>query len=291
MSNLRKNVVLHPNPSKKIDPVLVSHLVQRMLEAGCTIRCVDESRAALEAVRNRVTFCGEAELFDKADVLFVLGGDGSIIEAARRCMGKGIPIAGINFGRVGYLAEIEINELDLVDQILRGGGVVEERMMLDVSILRGSEEICARIPALNEALLTNGPVPRLLSFEMYCDGEPAQKCFADGMILSTPTGSTAYSLSAGGAVIDPSMDCICTTPICPQTMNSHPVIFRGDSVLELHNMVTRCPEGTIYLSVDGRENYVLQKGDIVRIRRSSIRTKIIRVKKGGFLSALQRKLT
>ncbi|MBQ4042955.1 MAG: NAD(+)/NADH kinase [Clostridia bacterium] len=288
---MRKNVVLLPNPAKQIDPALVSNLVRRMRDAGCVIRSDRETRASLDPVRDCISFCDDESLFDGADVLFVLGGDGSIIEAARRCMGKGIPIAGINFGRVGYLAEIEINELDLVDCILGGGGVVEERMMLDVSVLRGSEEIRARLPALNEAVLTNGPVPRLLSFEMYCDGEAAQKCFADGMILSTPTGSTAYSLAAGGAVIDPSMDCICTTPICPQTMNSHPVIFRGDSVLELHNMVTRCPEGAIYLSVDGRENYTLQKGDIVRIRRSDIRTKIIRVKKGGFLSALQRKLT
>lgn len=291
MNTMRKNVVLLPNPAKQIDPALVSNLVHRMRDAGCVIRSDTETRTSLDPVRNCISFFDDESLFDGADVLFVLGGDGSIIEAARRCMGKEIPIAGINFGRVGYLAEIEINELDLVDCILSGGGIVEERMMLDVSVLRGAEEIRARLPALNEAVLTNGPVPRLLSFELYCDGEFAQKCFADGMILSTPTGSTAYSLAAGGAVIDPSMDCICTTPICPQTMNSHPVIFRGDSVLELHNMVTRCPEGAIYLSVDGRENYTLQKGDIVRIRRSAIRTKIIRVKKGGFLSALQRKLT
>lgn len=291
MSNIRKNVVLLPNPAKQIDPVLVANLVHRMRDAGCSVRCDRQSSSRMDTLRDSVCFCGEETLFDGADVVFVLGGDGSIIEAARRCMGKDIPIVGINFGRVGYLAEIEINELDLVDRILGGDGVVEQRMMLDVSILRGEREISAQLPALNEAVLTNGPVPRLLSFEMYCDGEPAQKCFADGMILSTPTGSTAYSLAAGGAVIDPSMDCICTTPICPQTMNSHPVIFRGDSVLELANMVTRCPDGTIYLSVDGRENYVLEKGDIVRIRRSRSRTKIIRIKNGGFLSALQRKLT
>ena len=291
MSNFRKNAVLLPNPSKRIDPALVDNLVRRMRDAGCEIRSDEESRTLLADVTDCVSFFSEEQLFDDADVVFVLGGDGSMIEAARRCMEKGIPLAGINFGRVGYLAEIEINELELVDQILEGGGIVEERMMLDVSILRGGEEIFARLPALNEAVLTNGPVPRLLSFEMYCDGEPAEECFADGMILSTPTGSTAYSLAAGGAVIDPSMDCICSTPICPQTMNSHPVIFRGDSVLELHNMVTRAPDGTIYLSVDGRENYTLQKGDVVRIRRSGSRTKIIRVKKGGFLSALQRKLT
>ena len=163
--------------------------------------------------------------------------------------------------------------------------------MLDATIIRGETVLNAEIPALNEIVLTNGPVPKLLSFELYCDGELAENCYADGMILSTPTGSTAYSLSAGGPVVDPRMDCICATPICPQTMNNRPVLFDGASVLEWRNMITRSSETKVYLSIDSRECYILEAGDAVRITHSSCRTSLIRVKKGGFLSALRRKLT
>ena len=288
-----ENVILLPNTSKKIDPVLVQNLVNRICAAGCRILSGEENRTFLEPLTNSVKFCSETDLFANGDMIFVLGGDGSIIETARRCRcsGRNIPIAGINCGRIGYLAEIESNELELVDQILAGQGRIEERIMLDATIIRGETVLNAEIPALNEIVLTNGPVPKLLSFELYCDGELAENCYADGMILSTPTGSTAYSLSAGGPVVDPRMDCICATPICPQTMNNRPVLFDGASVLEWRNMITRSSETKVYLSIDSRECYILEEGDAVRITHSSCRTSLIRVKKGGFLSALRRKLT
>ncbi len=289
MSAFLKNVVLMPNLSKQIDPLLVRNLVLRMRQAGCSVRSVDSCRTFFADMEDAVSFMEGDELFAGADVLFVLGGDGSIIEAARRTVGLGIPIVGINCGRLGYLAEIEIEELELVDQVLAGIGTIEERIMLDVEILRGEAVISLGTPALNDVVLTNGPVPRLLSFELYCNGEPVENCYADGMIVSTPTGSTAYSMSAGGPILDPCLDCFCTTPICPQTMNNRPVIFRGDSVLELHNMHSR--GSSIYISEDGREYLELQEGDVVRIRRSECRIPLIRVKNGGFLNALRRKLS
>ncbi len=288
-----ESVILLPNTSKKIDPVLIESLVNRIKAAGCRILCRAESASVLSSLCNSVEFCSDEDLFAQGDMIFVLGGDGSIIEAARRChlSGRNIPIAGINCGRLGYMAEIEINELELVDQILAGKGEIEKRIMLDVAIIRGDTVLQAEIPALNEVVLTNGPVPKLLSFELYCDGELAENCYADGMILSTPTGSTAYSLSAGGPVMDPRVDCICATPICPQTMNNRPVIFGGSSVLEWRNMITRSDDTRVYLSVDSRECYVLEKGDAVRVTHSASHTCLIRIKKGGFLSALRRKLT
>ncbi len=289
MSAVLKNIVLMPNPSKQIDPLLVRNLLFRMREAGCTVRAEGIYRSFFANAECAVSFTDGDGLFVDADVLFVLGGDGSIIEAARRTVGLGIPIVGINCGRLGYLAEIEIGELDFVDQVLAGHGTTEERIMLDVEILRGDSVIALPTPALNDVVLTNGPVPRLLSFELYCNGEPVENCFADGMIISTPTGSTAYSMSAGGPILDPCLDCFCTTPICPQTMNNRPVIFRGDSVLELRNMRSR--GSSIYISEDGRDYLELQEGDVVRIRRSECRIPLIRVKNGGFLSALRRKLS
>ena len=278
-----------PNLSKQIDSVLIRNLLFRLYQAGCTVRASENCRDFFADVENRISFIDGDRLFDEADVIFVLGGDGSIIEAARSTVGRGIPIVGINCGRLGYLAEIEIGELDLVDQVLAGRGTTEERIMLDVKILRGDDVITLPTPALNDVVLTNGPVPRLLSFELYCNGEPVENCYADGMIISTPTGSTAYSMSAGGPILDPCLDCFCATPICPQSMNNRPVIFRGDSVLELHNMHSR--GSSIYISEDGRDYLPLQEDDVVRICRSDCRIPLIRVKNGGFLSALRRKLS
>lgn len=289
MSALLKNVVLMPNLSKQIDPLLVRNLLFRLHQSGCSVRCAETCRGFFSDMEDAVTFVEAYALFRGADVLFVLGGDGSIIEAARCSVGLGIPIVGINCGRLGYLAEIEIGELDLVDQVLAGSGTIEKRIMLDVEILRGDSVIKLGTPALNDVVLTNGPVPRLLSFELYCNGELVENCYADGMIISTPTGSTAYSMSAGGPILDPCLDCFCTTPICPQTMNNRPVIFRGDSILELHNM--RSHGSRIYVSEDGRDCLELEKGDVVRIRRSGCHISLIRVKNGGFLSALRRKLS
>ncbi len=289
MNSVVKRVVLLPNTTKKVDGALLRNLIERVRSSGCTLVAPEDTASFFADLEARVPTAPELSLYEDADLIIVLGGDGSIIDASRRTVGKGIPIVGINCGRLGYLAEIEIGELELLDQVLSGAGSVEERIMLDVEILRGEEVVRFATPALNDVTLTNGPVPRLLSFDLYCNGAPVEHCYADGMILSTPTGSTAYSMSAGGPILDPCMDCICATPICPQSMNHRPVIFGGDSVLELYNMVSRGNQ--IYLSVDGREWTTLSDGDIVRIRHSSHRLSLIRVKNGGFLGALRRKLS
>ena len=284
MSAVFHTAALIPNTAKHIPPGLVNNLVVRLHEAGCTVKTPFS-----DAPPHCLVCVTDDELFDGADIICVLGGDGSIIDAARRSIGRGIPIVGINCGRLGYLAEIEINELSLIDQILAGSGTVEERIMLDVRILRAGGETVFAKPVLNDAVLSNGPIPRLLSMELFCDGVLAEKCFADGIIFSTPTGSTAYSLSAGGPVLDPCLDCISFTPICPQRMTSRPVIFSGASVLEMRNV--NCRENRIYLSLDGHDCYELHSGDTVQVRRSDCKTSLIRLKNGGFLGALRRKLS
>ncbi len=289
MNRLLKNIVLLPNLSKQIDPVLVRNLIMRMEEAGCSIRSDEACRGFLSEIADCAYYSDDCSLMDGADVIFVLGGDGSIIQAAHRSVGLGIPIVGINCGRLGYMAEIEIGELELVDQVLSGDFTIEERMMLHVEAHHGADVRTFSAPALNDVVLTNGPIPRLLYFALVCDDELVEHCYADGMILSTPTGSTAYSMAAGGPVLDPRLDCICATPICPQTMNNHPIIFGGNSVLEVRNIKSN--GNVIYLSEDGRESMTVEENDFIRITHSSCRTPLIRVKKGGSLSALRRKLS
>ncbi len=290
MTLRRKRIVLMPNTEKNIDPQWMNNLVFHLHEIGCDLRSPESSRRMFSRSEDCIAFHEDKDpLYEKADLILVFGGDGSIIRAARSSVGREIPIAGINCGRLGYLAEIESNETDLLDAIVTGEGIIERRIMLDVQILREDTILGVDTPALNDIVLTNGPLPKLLSFGLYCNGELVENCYADGMILAAPTGSTAYSMSAGGPILDPCLNCICATPICPQTMNNRPVIFSGDSTLEFRNISSR--GNTAFLSIDGQESIMLHPTDTVRIFRSPYHTNLIRIKKGGFLSALRRKLS
>ena len=290
MTLRRKRIVLMPNTEKNIDPQWMNNLVFHLHEIGCDLRSPESSRRMFSRSEDCIAFHEDKDpLYEKADLILVFGGDGSIIRAARSSVGREIPIAGINCGRLGYLAEIESNETDLLDAIVTGEGIIERRIMLDVQILREDTILGVDTPALNDIVLTNGPLPKLLSFGLYCNGELVENCFADGMILAAPTGSTAYSMSAGGPILDPCLNCICATPICPQTMNNRPVIFGGDSTLEFRNISSR--GNTAFLSIDGQESIMLHPTDTVRVFRSPYYTNLIRIKKGGFLSALRRKLS
>lgn len=290
MTLRRKRIVLMPNTEKNIDPQWMNNLVFHLHEIGCDLRSPESSRRMFSRSEDCIAFHEDKDpLYEKADLILVFGGDGSIIRAARSSVGREIPIAGINCGRLGYLAEIESNETDLLDAIVAGEGIIERRIMLDVQILREDTILGVDTPALNDIVLTNGPLPKLLSFGLYCNGELVENCYADGMILAAPTGSTAYSMSAGGPILDPCLNCICATPICPQTMNNRPVIFSGDSTLEFRNISSR--GNTAFLSIDGQESIMLHPTDTVRIFRSPYHTNLIRIKQGGFLSALRRKLS
>lgn len=284
-----KKIILIINQSKKIDRNLILSLVDRICRKGCAV-VTSRSNYMDGIFGERVTFMEEtAPIPVDIDAAVVLGGDGSIIDAAHRLTGTGIPLIGVNFGRIGFLAEIEINEFSLIDSILAGQYTIENRMMLDVSVLDKDGNVRITSRCLNDAVLSNGPVARILNFNMMANGIKMQNCLADGIVASTPTGSTAYSLSAGGPVLEPTLNCICLTPICPHTLNNRPVILNGDSVIELTDIISK---GTsVYLTTDGRSVFELQPGERVRIRKSEYSTGLIRVKDDGFLGVLRYKLS
>lgn len=225
--------------------------------------------------------------FTGADLLVVLGGDGSILRAARKAAPDGIPILGINRGRIGYMTELEVSELDMLSAMFQGNYTLDTRMMLSVEIIRRGT-ILQSMTALNDAVVSNGVISRIAHVELYCNSRKAGHYYADGLICATPTGSTAYSLSAGGPVIDPKLDCICVTPVSPQSLHARPMIYSADSVLEIHdNQQTR---GELYLTVDGDENHRLEDGDTVRVTRSKTVTRLLRIKKDGFYDVLHHKM-
>lgn len=287
--NKLTNLVLIPNPTKNIEPQMVNNFVAHLCELDCRIGVFSEYMESLSYLGNRVYEIKNNDALAQCHAAIVLGGDGSIIDASNKLLDAEIPIIGINFGHVGYLAEIEINELELLDALVEGNYSIDERMMLDAEVITRSGKVRASSTVLNDIVLSNGPVARLLTFDICCGGIKIQTCRADGIIAATPTGSTAYSLSAGGPVLEPSLDCLCLTPICPHTLNSRPVIFRGDTEIRLSDI--RSNGSSVYVTADGRDVIALNEGDTVSIKRSEHTTKLIRIKDNGFLGILHSKLS
>jgi len=235
-----------------------------------------------------VVFCAEKALLDGADCALVLGGDGSVIKIASDCTERGIPLLGINLGRIGYLAEVERDELYLLTRLSRGEYRIEERMMLSICIERDGKTIHKMPLALNEAVISNGAIARMVELAVSCGGHPVTSFHADGVIIATPTGSTAYSMSAGGPIIDPSLDCLCITPVCAHSLSARPILLSPDSPLTIENVCQR--EDNTYLTVDGKENYKLLYGDVVMVRRAAASTRMIRFHENGFYTVLSRKM-
>ncbi len=248
--------------------------------------------------RMMFTFLPMDELYAQADLLIVLGGDGTILEAARRSSARGTPILGINLGRVGYMAELEMSELDLLGNLFDRTTAegfqpatydMEKRSMLNVEVLNAAGEVRQTMYGLNDAVITNGAVARIVDIELLEGGTPVTTYRADGLIIATPTGSTAYSMSAGGPVADPRVRCFCVTPICPHSLGARPLIFPDSTTLEVRNICQR--EKMLYLTVDGRTNCELYRNESVRITRSPLETNLVRLKSCGFYNRLRIKMS
>lgn len=238
---------------------------------------------------HRSNFCyREAEeLYSEADLAIVIGGDGSVLECTRHAAPAGVPVLGINMGRIGYMTELEPNELELIDHVLDGIYTLDERAMLSVDIVSQSGQVKFHAEALNEAVIANGAAARIIDLELSDRGEVVNTYRADGLVIATPTGSTAYSLSAGGPIVDPKLSCFCVTPVCPHSLLARPLIFPDTANLAVKNICVR--EKVLHLTVDGRVTFEMYYGDSAVITRSPITAKLLRVKDGGFGSKIRLK--
>ena len=266
-------------------------VADRLLSEDCEILIAAFNRDKIIRInknREEFRYLPLDSVYAEADILIVLGGDGTILEAARRATQKGTPILGVNLGRLGYMAELELNELDLLKNLFTGEYEIEKRSMLRVE-LRSGEELKSFCYALNDAVISNGSVSRIIDLELSEGGVPVTTYRSDGLIIATPTGSTAYSMSAGGAIVDPRVPCICVTPVCPHSFVARPLIFSDHSVLEVKNICAR--EKMLYLTVDGKMNFELYRNQTVRITKAKMETKLIRIKPCGFYRRLRQKMS
>jgi NAD+ kinase len=201
----------------------------------------------------------------EADFAIVFGGDGSIISAARILSQSRVPVVGVNLGKLGFLAEFSVGEIKrLFDDIISGKAAIERRIMLSCSIVSGGQEkFCSA--AINDVFVTAGPPFRMIELKMSVDGQALADCVGDGLIISTPTGSSAYNLSAGGPILSAKMEAMVVTPLCPHSLSFRPIVIRGESKVEVFGI--RVNEGTT-ISIDGQVSCKLSSNDVVRIERS-----------------------
>ena len=227
------------------------------------------------------------QVAQESDLLLVLGGDGTILAAAREAANHGIPILPINMGSLGFLTSFTVEELyPALESTLAGKATVEERVLLLVERTHNGE-LLTQQRVLNDAVVHKGTLARMIEVELYINGAFVCRYRADGLIVASPTGSTAYSLSAGGPIVQPGVESILITPICPHTLSDRPVVVQDTSLVELYLSQS---SDSVFLTLDGQTGVPMQIGDHVRITRAAERLKLIQPPNKTYFEILRNKL-
>lgn len=229
----------------------------------------------------------DAELSHRADLMVVLGGDGTLIHAARLLRGRQVPILGINLGSLGFLTEVPVvDAFATFEATLNGQVETDSRMKLSCRLVRNDKPIVDD-EVLNDVVISKSAMARIADHEIFFDGAFVATYKSDGVIFSTPTGSTAYNLSAGGPIVHPSIDCVIVTPICPHALTQRPIVVPGDQVIRV-KLVSHVSD--VFLTLDGKVGHPLQKGDRVEVRMSPNRVRLVRNASLDYFAVLREKL-
>ena len=263
---------------------VVRQLVEWLAARGLTV--VLEKETAALAPSASVTSASQADLPGQVDALIVLGGDGTLLSMARAVGDLGVPILGVNLGVLGFLTATTLEEmLPALEALLAGGMAVEERMMLAARVVRGGQATGDYI-ALNDVVITKSAMSRIIDLAVSVDGRHATAYRADGLIISTPTGSTAYNLSAGGPILFPTMDAVVLTPIAPHTLSNRPIVLPGAQRID----VTLRVDQEVMLTMDGQVGVPLRARDVVEVQKARARIRLLRFDQKDFFSVLRTKL-
>ncbi len=265
---------------------VAAEAASRFLALGAKLLLPTYARGIIDEGEG-VRFVSPDRMYDNVDLVVVVGGDGTVLEAARRAAPRDIPILGINKGRLGYMTSLEVSEMDLIEKVMSGDYYFEDRMMLDIELRHNGKPLYVS-RALNDAVISNGSIARIVDMQVKADGKNVGTYRADGLIITSPSGSTAYSLSAGGPILAPNSPVICVTPICPHSFKDRPIVFSDSSVIEVKNICDREPY--LYLTIDGRINIRVMRNQTVRVSKSDKVAKLLRVKEHNFYEDLCSKL-
>lgn len=282
-----KHVILTPNPYRDKNFQTVRAAIKVLKEAGMEPRlCLPFEVDRNYELPKDLRFHKLDRELQNAELVICFGGDGTILHMAKAATRKNLPILGVNIGTMGFMAELESTELDQLARLADNNYTLDKRMMLDVVVQRDRDIIFHDI-GLNDVVITKGAIARIAHLAVKCDGVEAMQCGGDGIILATPTGSTAYSLSAGGPIVEPEASNILITPICAHDVMSRCIVASDKRVITVE--LTHNARRNAYLSVDGGKALRLNLGDVVTVRKSNLETKLIRLKDRSFYDVVNMK--
>ncbi len=276
-------ITLIPNLTRKESFEVTAGICERLRELGAEYYFFPENKKDFDFTGAK--FISPDEALSNCDAVIAVGGDGSIIHAAKLAILKHKPILGINAGRLAFMAGLESNELNLLSRLIEGDYTVDKRLLLKTSVIKDGKVIFSDY-CVNDCLVTNEEKQRMSAINVALDGKEFNSYLCDGILVSTPTGSTAYSLSAGGPVVDPELESILLTPLCPHSLFDRSLIFRPDAVLT----VTSAENSTLCISNDGSQPIVIEPGCRAEISRAEFTANFIRIKSDNFIDILYTKL-
>jgi NAD+ kinase len=278
-----KNIGIISRPRRSNLSAVVPGLLEWLTSRGIHVAYDQETAGSVFDPKGR----SREQVAASSDLLLVLGGDGTLLAAARLAAPKGIPILPINMGSLGFLTSFMLEELyPALEEILAGRLTISERVMLHVELNRAGKNIDKQ-NVLNEVVINKGALARMIEVELIIDNDFVCRYRADGLIVATPTGSTAYSLSAGGPIVHPAVESFIITPICPHTLSDRPVVVRDTSIVEM-----KLSAGTesVFLTLDGQKGIPLQPTDRIRVSRAEKLLKLILTPNKSYFEILRNKL-
>ena len=282
-----KKAILTPNPYRDKNFNTVRTAMDILQKAGMEVKlCLPFEVDRTYELPSDLRFSRLDRELPFADVIICFGGDGTILHMAKAATRYDLPILGVNIGTMGFMAELESTELNQLAGLATGEYTIDSRMMMDVNVHRERDIIFHEL-SLNDVVVTKGAVARIVHLSVACDGVDVMECGGDGLIIATPTGSTAYSLSAGGPIVEPEAHSILLTPICAHDMMSRCIVASDKRVITIE--LTRNMRRNAFLSVDGGKALKLNMGDVTTVRKSDKETKLIRLKKRSFYDVINAK--
>ena len=282
-----KKVVLCPNPYRDRQLHMTREVIQILREMGIESAVSLPFAQETTEVPKDLVYQPLKTAMKRADIMIAFGGDGSILHLAKTAAVHRLPILGINLGNLGYIAELESTDLPLLRRLNDADLQYEERMMLNVRVFREEKQVYSTT-VLNDAVITKGAVARVIKLQLYLNQKEFICQGGDGMIFATPTGSTAYSLSAGGPIVDPVAQNILITPICAHSLMASSYVLGPEQTVEIRSV--RNGNKTVYLSADGGKAFLLKESDRVVIGKSKYVTKLVKMKNRSFYEILRSKM-
>ncbi len=278
-------ISVFPNLNNEGVKQLADAVIDVLTKLNCTVIVSQNYKSIFE--NSKLTYADDENLMSLCEVAIAIGGDGTTLNVAKRASFQSKPVLGINAGRLGFMSGLEQDELYLLENLVCGRYEIDNRLMLKADVIRDSQTI-STYHCLNDFVISRGNFARLIDVDIFCDGRKVSNMRSDGVILSTPTGSTAYSMAAGGPVVSPDANCIIATPICPHSLMDRSIIFSTDKELIVRAKSDKNNSST--LTVDGQEALELSYDSEISITLSNLTAKLIKLKPENFYEILNKKI-